>query len=162
MNKLEIYGAVVVILILLGFGCYVKGRADEGKAKDGQYAEQLLKANQKVDTLNGQLSTISDKHNAELAQLHQNHSAELASALANVKPVILRVPGGTVQTPATPGGPVGAAGPRPPDSDLSTGIDIAPAELVFAAKYQTCRDDLAAYLQFYADLRARVNAGLPL
>ena len=98
------------------------------------------------------------QHTAELAAKDKSHSDQLAAALAGVKPVIVRIPAtGGVQAGNAAAGSNGSGGQQPGNGSMPTSIDIAPAELMFGAKYQTCRDSLATYMVFYEDLRKRVN-----
>lgn len=159
INRFEIYGLILLGLILaaLAAGAYERHVGYQERAD--QDASDLLKANNKVDTLNGQLQSISSTHAAELAQQAKDNAAQLAGAIAGVKPVIVRVPTASgLQTGDPTGATGGVGGQQPANGGVSTNFDIAPAELVFGAKYQTCRDSLNTYIQFYADLKKKVAA----
>ena len=150
-----------MILLVILFGnaaCYLKGHADGSRAKAAEVAADVLNANNKVDTLNGTLQSTANQYAKDLASKDQTHADQLAAAIASVKPVIVRVPAtGSVQAGNSAGSTSGAGGQRSSDGDLSASINIAPAELVFAGKYQTCRDSLATYKAFYAGVLAKVN-----
>jgi hypothetical protein len=159
ITKLELYGIIAAIVLACGAAAYFRGHHLGYIAARNEAAADLLKANQKVDTLNGQLNDLTRLSNQQLADQSKAHSDQLADALAHVKPVIVRVPGSPMQT-GNPTGPAsGPAGHGPADGDLPTSLDIAPAELVFAGQYQACRDALNTYKTFYADLQAKVNHG---
>ena len=158
MNKLEIYGVLFLVVLFSNAAFYLGGHHKGYVERSNEVAADVLKANAKVDTLNGQLQEVNTQHTAELAAKDKAHAGQLAAALAGVKPVIVRVPAtGGVQTGNAAAGPGSPGGQQPGDGSLSTSIDIAPAELMFGAKYQTCRDSLATYMVFYEDLRKRVN-----
>lgn len=158
MTKLEIYGVLLLILLMGNAACYLKGHADGSRSKANEVAADVLKANTKVDTLDEQLHSLSSQHAQDLANKDQAHANQLATALANVKPVIVRVPtAGGVQANNLANPTSGAGGQRSADGDLSASVNIASAELVFAGKYQTCRDSLATYKAFYAGVLAKVN-----
>ncbi len=158
MNKLEIYGVLFLVVLFSNAAFYLEGHHKGRVEMKNEIAADVLKANTKVDTLNGQLQEVNTQHTAELAAKDKAHSDQLAAALASVKPVVVRVPAtGGVQTGDSAAGSSGPSGQQPGNGSLPTSIDIAPAELMFGAKYQTCRDSLATYMVFYEDLRKRVN-----
>jgi hypothetical protein len=156
-SKIEIYAIILVVLMSCGIGAYFKGRHDGYLEEEGKASAALIAANTKVDQLNAQLTKLTDASSQQLAAQIKSDADQLATALANVKPVIVRVPasgvqnGGATGTPGTPGGQ------QPANGDLPASFDIASAELVFAAKYQQCRDSLNVMKYFYADLRKKVN-----
>jgi hypothetical protein len=157
VTKLELYGIVLAILMACGAAAYFKGHHSGYLEARNEAAAALLKANQHVDQLNGQLNDLTRLSSQQLADQSKTHSDQLADALAHVKPVIVRLPGSAMQASYPAGSAAGVAGQRSADGDLSARIDIAPAELVFAGQYQTCRDALNTYKAFYAALQAKVN-----
>jgi hypothetical protein len=158
MGKLEIYAIIALVLIGGTMAAYLKGRADEHTTLSGEAAQQLLAATQKTEAINGQLTAQSAAHAATLAKLNSDHAAQLASALAAAHPVIVRVPANGSAMPRPTAATDGHPGPGTLGT-LPTSVDIAPAELVFAGKYQACRDALDTYIGFYADVLKRVNGG---
>jgi hypothetical protein len=161
MAKLEIYAIAALVLIAAITAAYLKGRADEHTLLSGQAAQQLLAATQKTEAINGQLTQQSAAHAATLAKLNSDHAAQLASALAAVKPVIVRIPAtGSAVVPDAATRASGQPGPGTA-SGVPASLDIATAELVFAGKYQVCRDALDTYIEFYADVLKRVNIQRP-
>lgn len=160
MAKLEIYAIAALVLIAAITAAYLKGRADEHTLLSGQAAQQILAATQKTEAINGQLTQQSAAHAATLAKLNSDHAAQLASALAAVKPVIVRIPASSAAVPDAAARASGQPGPGTA-SGVSASLDIATAELVFAGKYQVCRDALDTYIEFYADVLKRVNIQRP-
>lgn len=160
MGKLEIYGIVAAVLLASIAAAYLKGRADERAVLSGESAQQVLAATQKTEAINGQLTAQSASHAATLAQLNSDHAAELARALTSVKPVIVRVPADRAAVSGTAAAAHSDPGPGPVGS-VPASLDIATAELVFAGKYQVCRDALDTYIAFYADVLKRVNGVRP-
>lgn len=159
INKLEIYAIVALGLILAAIAAGAYERHVGYQEARNEAAAALLEANQKVDRLNGQLQSVSSSHSAELAQHDRDHADQLASVLANpnLKPVIVRVPGSPVQGNNPTASTDSQSGSGSANGSVPASIDIAPAELVFGAKYQTCRDSLDTYIAFYEDLRQRIN-----
>jgi len=158
MNKLEIYGVLLLVVLFSNAAFYLKGHRNGYVERSNEVAADVLKANTKVDTLNGQLQEVTTQHTAELAAKDKAHSDQLATALASVKPVIVRLPPTSgVQAGNSTAAPSGPGRQQSGNGSLSASLDIAPAELVFGAKYQACRDSLATYMVFYEDLRKRVN-----
>jgi hypothetical protein len=159
ITKLELYGIIAAIVLACGAAAYFRGHHSGYMDAKNEAAAALLTANQKVDTLNGQLNDLTRLSSQHLADQSKTHSDQLADALAHVKPVIVRIPGSPVQANHPAGSASGAAGHGPEVSDLPTSVDLAPAELMFAGQYQACRDALMSYRVFYADLQAKVNRG---
>lgn len=158
ISKLEIYGIVLAGLIACVIAAYLKGHHSGYTEAQNAAAQEVLKANQRTDLLNEQLSTVRDDSAAALALQGKIHSDQLSSALAHVKPVLVRVgadSGRVLQTPAAAGHP---AAPGQPDVPVSAVIDIAPAEYMLAAECQQDRDALDSYVGFYANLLKRTAA----
>jgi hypothetical protein len=159
LSKLEIYGIALLVLIAVITAGYLKGRTDERKILTGEAAAQLAAANQKTETLNGQLVQSELSHTQSLAALDKDHADALAAALASIKPVIVRVPvAGSGQVPAASGSANATATAGQSNVPVPVGRDISRPLVVQAGECQQERDSLDTYVAFYEDLRARINA----
>jgi hypothetical protein len=152
MNRLEIYGIGIVILVLAFVGAYFKGRHEGFKEDEAKHAAALLQANEKVDALQDKLDQAKEEQAHALVELNTKHAQELVAAAASIKPVIVRVPADTPDQAHTPGSPAsGIASASDGQSDIlrTVEVDIAPKLLLLAGECQRDRDARFAWQALY-------------
>lgn len=146
ISKLEIYGLIVLGLILAAIAAGAYERHVGYQERAGEDAIALQAANKRADEATEKLTQQGIQHNAAFETQRQGHEADLAAARAAIRPVIVQncPRGGPV--PSAAANPGSASSPAGGSTDVSVpaGRDIAAALLVLVSNAQNDRDKMIA------------------
>lgn len=119
MNKLEIYGIGLVVLMLAFAGAYFKGRSAGYEAAELKAAAELTKANARTEKLQDDLIQATRDDATKLETTRTQHEAQLNAARSSISDRLCRpvnpakMPEGSAATAGTPAATTGDAVPQP-------------------------------------------------